>query len=372
VEEQFKAAASRARILCFVTVLGVLVATLWPFNPVPRNRVSWLQGMPGLKFEKASLVISADSLEPPDADLDSYTIELLLRPASITRAHTIVGFYTPPSPKQFLIRQWTDGLLVTHDARINHDKTRTIKFDVDHVFVRGELVQVTISSGPKGTTVYLDGQMSESVPQFRVSGKELSAQVVLGTSPVTYNPWFGELCGLGIYSRELTPADAFRHFREWTEPSGSPDLQNAMARYIFAEKAGQEVHNEVASGPNLEIPARFSIPHKGMLESVAKEFRPNRRYASDVLMNIAGFIPLGVIVCACLTPTRTRWNAILFTVVACGILSLGIEVLQYYIPSRGSGITDIITNTTGAAAGAVLVQMSAIRRLLERMNLISK
>jgi len=355
-----------------VAVVAVLIATLWPFNPFPRNGVTWLQGISGLKFERAGLAVSNGPLKPLTQGTESYTLELLLRPASTKSAYTILAFYTPTRPAQLLVRQWTDGLLVTHDAAVERDRTKTIKFDVDHVFRPGRLVLVTISSGPNRTAVYLDGQPADSFPRFKISQSELSGEIVLGTSPVTYQPWQGELRGLAIYSKELTRADALRHYKEWTDPSGPPDLDGALARYTFAEVAGREVRNEVASGPNLEIPANFSVPHKGLLRSAAKEFKANWMYAIDVLMNIAGFVPLGLIVCAYLAWTRSPWKAILITIVACGILSFVIEVLQYYIPRRGSGTTDIITNTLGAALGAALSQAGAVRPTLEKMKLIRR
>jgi VanZ family protein len=361
----------RARVLCATAVIAVLIATLWPFNPFPPNGVHWLQGANGLRFENAGLVVSDEALKPPETDApESYSLELLLRPASAESYYTILSIYAPTRPKQFLVRQWTDGLLVTHDAGVNRDRTRTIKFDVDHVFRPGRLVLVSISSGSKGTTVYVDGQSAETIPRFTISRSELSGEIVLGTSPVTYHPWLGELQGLAIYSKELTSAEAIRHYKEWIDPSGHPDLDGSMARFTFAEAAGGEIHNEVASGPNLEIPARFSVPHKDLLRSAVKEFSADRMYIIDVLMNIAGFIPLGLIACACFGWTRGRWQAILIATVVCSILSFVIEVLQFYIPKRGSGTTDIITNTLGAALGAMLTQTAVVRRILERIKVI--
>jgi VanZ like family/Concanavalin A-like lectin/glucanases superfamily len=366
----FFAGRNRVEVLCIAAVLAVLVATLWPFNPIPRNGVTCLQGPAGIKFEGAGLVTSHQSIELPETNgTESYTLELLLRPSSTKSVYTILAFDTPNPPKQLLVRQWKDSLLVTHDSSVESDRTQTIKFDVDHVFHPGRLVYVAISSGPDGTNVYIDGQLAKSFRRFSISKADLAGKIVLGTSPVTYQPWSGELRGLSIYSKELTSGDASRHYKEWIYPHGRPDLQYAIARYAFVEAAGREVRNEVASGPNLEIPATFAIPHKGMLRPPAKEFRANWMYATDVLTNIAGFIPLGLIGCAYFSWMRGRWKAILFTPVACGILSLMIEVLQYYIPRRGSGTTDLITNTLGAAIGALLSQIGLVRRALEQMNL---
>lgn len=371
--EQFAATPEkrqRAKTLCVVAVVAVLIATLSPFNPRPRNQVTWLQGAHGLKFGKAGLVVSDAPLTPAkNQSPESFTLELLLRPTSTKSVYTIFGVYVPDRPNQLLVRQWKDSLLVTHNSAVDNDRTRTIKFDVDHIFHPGTVVLVAISSGPNGTAVFLDGQLKQSFP-FKISRSELSGQIVLGSSPVIYHPWPGELRGLAIYSNELTPAVAMRHYQAWIDPSQPADLNGALARFTFAEGAGREVHNEVPSGPNLEIPAAFSVPHKDMLRSVAKEFKANTMYAIDILMNIAGFIPLGLIICAYLIWTRSRPAAILLATAACGILSFVIEVLQFYIPSRGSGTTDIITNTLGAALGAALIQSGAVRHILEEMKLI--
>ena len=174
-----------------------------------------------------------------------------------------------------------------------------------------------ISSGPKGTTVYLDGQPVQSVASFKMSRSEIAGEIILGTSPTGYHPWSGELHSLAIYSKALTPTDALRHYQQWTDSSGNPpDLEGAVARLAFTDGLAREVRNEVPFRPAQEISATFSVPHKSLLGSAAKEFKADWGYVDDVLMNIAGFVPLGVIVCAYFTWARGRWEAILITTVA--------------------------------------------------------
>ena len=48
-------------------------------------------------------------------------------------------------------------------------------------------------------------------------------------------------------------------------------------------------------------------------------------------------------------------------------LSLTIEILRSFIPTRYSGLTDVITNSTGTAPGARVYLSGAAHRLLEKV-----
>jgi VanZ family protein len=359
----------RVGILCVIAIFAVLCATQWPFNPWPANQVAWLPDGNGLRFGRAGVVVSEGPLRLAlDAPArNSCSVELLLRPASVRVSDTILAFYIPDRPAQLLVRQWSDGLLVTHDSVDAAGRTRQTKFDVDHAFQTGRLLLVTITSGPNGTVVYRDATRVQSFPKFTISTSELLGQIVLGTSPVDYRPWLGEIHGLAIYSKELSPAEVSSHYVTWTarQPIQRGGEDAAIARYRFSERAGREIHNDVGAGPKLQIPASFNVPHKPLLKSALKEFDPNRLYFNDVIVNIAGFIPLGIILCAYFSLTHPRFQAVLLATLVGALLSLVIEVLQAYIPSRGSGTTDIITNTMGALIGAALTNPNLVRRILQ-------
>jgi hypothetical protein len=355
---------SKTKTFCYLAIFLVLGATLYPFDPFPNNGVAWLTGARGIRFEKSGVVISDGNLVVPENSNGAYSLELLLRPAQVTGSRTILGFYVPNRSRQLLVRQFNDGLLVTHDSRIDRDPTRTIKFDVDHIFYAGALVQITLSSGSDGTTVYVDGRVAEQIPSFKIFGDELSGQIVLGTSPVTYRPWSGEMLGLAVYGKQLMHSDVLHHYRNWVGPSEGVDLAGAIAYYSFIERTGHEIRNEITSGLNLEIPEKFLVPHKEFLASPVREFNLSLWYLADILMNIFGFIPLGVIVCLYFLWTNSTWRAIVIATIICASLSLGIEILQFYIPRRDSGITDIITNSLGGLVGAMFLKASKVRRAL--------
>src|SRR5581483_4035176 len=287
----------KAKALCVAAIVAVLVATLWPFNAFPRNRVTWLKGANGIKFEKAGIAMSEEALSLPQTTGQSaYSLEIFVRPASNKFSRTILGFFNPKSGRKLLVKEWADGLFATHDASLLSDNSKTFNFYVRHVFHSGTLALVEISSGRTGTVVYVNGARAEYFPKFQITSSDLSANVVLGTSPVAYQPWSGEIRGLGLYAKELTPAEASQHYLTWTEPNRrlSADMQGVIARYTFTESAGREIHNEVASRPVLWIPATFHIPNKPFLESPAKEFRNSGAYAYEAVTNVAGFIPLGI------------------------------------------------------------------------------
>lgn len=355
--------------LCVIAIAALLVATLFPFNPFPNNKVSWLPQASGVRFRWGGVVVSKSPLRLPDTANDGCALELLVRPVTVELSGAILGFYAPGRRRHFEVRQWNDGLLLTHNVSVSHDPTHTIKIDIDHVFHAGRLTQITISSGSSGTTVYVDGQPAGFFPQFKISHSDLAGDVVLGTSWTT-EVWPGELHGVAIYVNELTPSRALSHYGEWIAPTNSPDLDGAVARYAFTEAAGNDVHNEVPSEPGLEIPKSFYVPHKPFLQTPAQEFDVSWVYLGDVMQNVAGFVPLGLVLCSFFAWKRSRWQSVICTTVACGVLSFIIEVLQYYIPQRGSGVTDIITNTLGGALGAILAETWPIRRILEAMRVM--
>ena len=363
-------------ILCSVAIIAVLIATLWPFDFFLSNRVRWLPEANGIQFLGHGLVVSKAPLQAGGIDAEkSCSLEILLRPAGIKSfSHsTILNFHAPNSPRQLLVQQWRDDLLASRHFVDPQNRVKKAEFYVEHVLQQGRVLLLTMTSGPNGTVVYINGGQMKVFSRFSISSSDCAGQIVMGSSAIDYSPWPGEVRGLAVYSKALAPADVLRHYGEWTDGRGvvSPDLEGAVARYAFTERAGREIHSTVVSGPDLEIPTRFEAPYKPLLESPRKEIMENEYYVHDILVNIAGFVPLGFVICAYLAYTRSQRQAIVYAILAAGILSFVIEVLQAYIPQRGSGVTDIITNTTGAALGAVLARPGIVGAFLRRTKMIT-
>jgi len=79
-------------------------------------------------------------------------------------------------------------------------------------------------------------------------------------------------------------------------------------------------------------------------------FFNNRR---DILLNGAFFFPLGML--AALRHTGgSRWRAVLAAGGMCAVVSLAVEFLQLWSPSRTTEVIDVMTNTAGGLGGGVV------------------
>jgi glycopeptide antibiotics resistance protein len=114
--------------------------------------------------------------------------------------------------------------------------------------------------------------------------------------------------------------------------------------------------------------------HEKFLEPAWKEFNLRSSYWKSALINIGGFVPFGFFGCAYISITRARNRAALATVVLGTIVSLTIEVLQAYLPTRDSGTTDLITNTLGTGLGVMFYRWkpSMLTAILDRIPLTTR
>jgi VanZ family protein len=365
------------KILGAVSLLvlcGMLIAGLWPFNFFPRNDVAWLKNSNGLQFGDRARVYSSRNLEVPDSKEDSFcSLELWLQPdgGSPKRPATILLFTAPDNPLQFRVRQSLDILLLRQDARDQQNHLQTLSADVEYSLRQDQPTFFTITTGPKDILAYKDGASVKKVfPGFGLSCKDFSGELILGGTLTSPRSWPGKLLGLAIYGQELTPEQVSQHFAMWTHNAPPEGFANdhPLAFYSFSERAGSVVHNRVASSPDLYIPRIFRVPRKKMLTPPWEEFSPDLSYASDLLINIAGFAPFGFFHFGYLTWNR-RWDrAALSTVILGGLLSLTIEILQEYLITRRSGMTDIITNTLGTGVGVMMWTWQPVQSLVARFK----
>jgi len=343
------------KLLCIAMAAAVLIATLWPFNPSPKNRVFWLENQNGLRFAGKGIVRSAapfpaNGFKPET----SCTLQVVVWPAATVEVHTFLSFYSGKNKRQLELRQYLDGILLFGTIR-DAGKWRRVELDADRVLRKEQPSFLSFTSGPHGTTVYMNGKIVEHANWYQLSLADFQGDLILGTSPIDYDPWSGKFLGLGIYSKEFSPAEIQRSFEYWQESGkiqGGANLAT-VANYSFVEGNGSIARDEKSASPELIIPIAYSIPYKPILKPFWREYSPDREYVNDLIRNVAGFMPLGFLLGAYFSK-KARWPKAILQVMLCGgLLSFTIEVLQAFIPERNSGTTDILTNTAGALLGAM-------------------
>lgn len=353
-------------LACVAVLCATLTAGLWPFRE-PRNAVTWLANENGLHFGNYGTILTTESFQMPGPqDEASCSLEIWLQPELARDSKTLLSFSTPENPLQFSLHQYFSYLIL--EREIQGDERRTARIGLKGVFRQIRPIFVTITSGPQQTAMYVDGAVGSTFPRFRLA-KDFAGQLVIATSPVANDNWPGDLRGLAIYHRELSAAQVLRHYETWTT-RGRPELlgdEGVVALYLFDEHAGNVAHNAVRQGIDLQIPKRYSLLHQVFLKPFWKEYKPGWEYWKDTLINIAGFVPLGFFFFAYLSSLRSIKRAAPVTVVLGFAVSLTIEVLQSYIPTRHSGTTDLFTNALGTFLGVKLHASSAIREWLAKL-----
>jgi hypothetical protein len=352
-----------AVLLC-VAYLGVILAAgLWPFQ-APRNRVQWLQGRDGLSFEFPGTALTSGSIAA--AGLSHETLEIWLNPAATGKNSTILTFDgSAHLGEAFSLHQADRALAIRLNNVDPQGVSRTALFYVDQVFSPGQPVLFSIVLDPGRITVYVNGALAR-IFSLTAAWNDLSGRIVLASSASTSDGWAGDIYGLAAYRRTLTAAEAAADYASWTSGKG-PGLDQdpaISALYRFDERRGSIAHNKVAAGTDFEIPGRYSLLRPHFLLPVWAAFHPAWGYWQDVIINVAGFVPFGILLFAVLEFSRKSGYAAAITIVLGFVTSLLIELVQGLLPTRSSDTTDILTNTLGTALGVLLCRTPIVKRFL--------
>jgi len=330
---------------------------LWPFHS-PKNQVRWLGNQNGIRIDRYGTVVSSGRFEPASSDGPSCSLEVWLKPRLTWDKGTLLAFYNPSNSRKFSLQQHYTDLVLQRDGE---DEYRHTTLYVDGVFRRKQAL-ITVTSDRQDTAVYIDGNLVTRSSRFGLSLKDLAGKLIVANSPVQGNSWSGQLLGLAMYKSKLSADQVAQHYQDWMQ-KGNPTVAEGdpvLALYVLDEHTGRTVHNQVRSGVDLYIPERYLVVDQTLLEAPWTEFYRKGAHLDDILINITGFVPLGFFFCAYLTSVRQVKHGVWATIALGAIVSLTIEVLQAYLPTRDSGITDVITNTLGTGVGVALYRVAAL------------
>ncbi len=345
--------------ICAAVLIGILVVGLWPLTPNPKNEVAWIPGKIGLRFGEYGTILSVGSFQAKDsAGGATCSLELWSKPGLIDDSNTMLAFYSPENLFSFSVHQSVNDLLFRSQNRDASNHVSEGQIYLDDVLRQDTAALITITASAEGTAFYVDGALVKKSPSFTFSSRDFAGRLFVANSPVANDSWSGDLLGLAIYDRELTAAEVLDHSNSWTKIGrpAIPGKGDPIALYLFDEGVGNVVHNRAGSAPDLTIPGRYGGVRQTILAMPWKEYHPDWGYYSDVLINIGGLIPFGFVFCAYFSSVRHLKRALWMTILLGFTVSITIEILQAFIPTRDSSMTDVITNTLGTAIGAMLFQ----------------
>jgi len=320
-------------LVCLTISMGLLLAGLWPFDFYPKNNVQWIVEDNGLRFDRYGIAFIKRLVFSSTEGVDlskPFTILMKVRPRddpadSLPR---ILSVYEDDGREILFIGQWKTELIlrIYEDDRSNPARHRETGVNKLH---RDEKRTVAICSDEKRMSIYVDGTIAIDKPGFNAPlHLEFPgpARIALGNSPSGKNPWRGELYALSIYPKALSP-----------------------------EEIRSPIANELI-GNDIVIPAVFRAPKKQVLLPPWEIEKINRSFWWDEIVNILGFIPFGMAICQWLRKDdgRQRRSTVIIAVMLGAVISLLIELLQVYLPSRDSSLTDVTNNIIGTYIGTFL------------------
>ena len=360
-----KVTAFRANrwLLCAVLLI-TLMAGLDPKDYRFRNEVTWIGDAPGLRFGTFGRVHTGPFITPSQATIlnrDGFTIEAMLTLASKEGGafRTLATFHDGDDRSQLVLGQWRDHFIVMNGDDYSH-RRRLPRITADTSQHETGRVLLTITTGARGTRIYLNGKESAANARLRLSlpSGARSGRLTIGNSIGANSPWGAEVFGFAVYSTPLAPQAVARHYIEWAERRDSSlgKVDDPFVLYAFNEAGGIQARDQSAHRAHLEIPARLVAIGGRALAPLSIESDNRGSAIADMTLNLFGFVPFGFLLAASLgRSSRSKWQVLLLATAAGLLLSLFIEVIQAWLPSRDSSQRDVLLNTAGTLLGALVV-----------------
>jgi VanZ family protein len=341
--------------LTLLLVLAMSVACFWPFWTA-RNAVWWIAGGHGVAFGNHGVLVSPGPLRPGGIVEPDCTLDLWVESEQAHAKGAILAAYTPANASLLSVEQYEDGLAVRSLGRGGPTRIGGAELYADGVFAPGKRVLLTITSDGNGTKAFVNGMLRRAVPGFQICHALLTGSLVVGTAADSHDSWSGRVAGIAIFSRSLSAGEVQEAYNYWPDYPG-PALGGSVgvaALYPFDDGSGRRVRDVVSNANSLYMPDRYLVVAKAFLSP------PLFDNPADIVANIIGFIPLGFILCGYLSFRSGKATSVVMTVLLCGLFSLVVEMLQWFLPTRDSDMTDVITNIAGAAGGVLLYRLSRV------------
>ena len=347
--------------LLAVVVVITLAAGVDPKGYRFHNEVERLPDGPGLRFGRFGRVHTEPFVTPEQAAVFNdagFTLEIALaftnNPSGGYRF--LASFHAGEDWDQLVIGQWHQHFIVMNGDDYSH-RRRLPRISADASAHSNGPILLTITTGARGTRLYIDGKMAATMDGLRLTipAAPDRGRLVLGNSVHANNPWHGDVLGFVAFRGTLAADQVASHYVHWRDAGNFNFGKGADPHLLFTFEA-HAVDRELNRGSakaDLNIPPRLVALGSRALATNSIHGAADESLMQDMIVNLVGFMPFGFALAFVLVAPGRSIGMLILRVTATGfIFSLSIELAQAWLPSRDSSLLDLTLNTGGALLGA--------------------
>lgn len=352
-----------------------LVIGLWPFNFHIRNNAQIDRFNSSLVFKWFSHAIVSSKVfsDCCGTDNKAFIIEMIIRPARYAYHHTprLISIGRK-NCEYFMMGQSNNGIII----RCKFKNTTPVECEISNVLSVGEQAYITLVSTTGKTSVFVNGKKTCSISENALDSKPFpkDMSITIGNSIFGEHQWTGELYKFSIYPGLKSVEEIKNRYTRWKRDGIDLHTQSySFQLFPFLEKSqSNEIKVfEKAQSPMLIVPDFFSPLQKHFLTPPWIDFRMNRSYLMDIVLNLIAFIILGLLAISNISVfCKNRRILIAVTTLNSFIISITIETLQVFLPTRTSQLSDLMMNTSGGLIGA-LIYLKANSLIQQLKSIIS-
>jgi len=352
-------------VISAAIVLVVLFFGLRPGNFFWKNNVTWLTKQPGVRFGKNAMAFSqplAGAFTENHLATDSFSLEIALKPASneTENFNFVLAVHDGKDRNQLLLAQWKSSIILMNGDDYDN-KRKTKRLTLKSIAASPKRLFLTITTDSRSARIYVNGRLAGARKNFHPTIPRNSPRLLLANSVYGQHSWQGEIYGLAFYGYPLSPTDAEDHYRLWSETGRYSFARKAQSSLVYYcnEATGSRIRDHAGGEHHLHIPDRLKKLKGQLFKQGWDHWNFNTKVIRDLFLNFIGFIPLGLTLAATFARIGGVFSthSVRFAIASGFALSLGIEIVQAWMPLRTSDIRDLALNTLGTLVGVMIFRL---------------
>jgi VanZ family protein len=325
--------------LLIAYLLAILIAGCYPKDVALLKTISINEN--GLNGAKYTIAETEDFLEHTllkNMSEKGFSITLTLKPPAKTpQRFMVITSITDGNPdSQFLVGQWKNLIIVMNGNDYSDSKGLTrIYLDINQFRQQNSAsnpVSLTMNFDVSGSYITINGQTRVESPFKAQLSRIRQARLTFANSTNRLNGWPGTL---KYFALSVSPNQKLIR---------SYDFDNTPINFLKAN--------------GLTLPYNYNISSIYPLAMPTQYLNQGWSAIVDMAINTLGFIPFGIFLTYYLLVRDFRqidFSPVIATSIAIGVtLSISIELIQAYIPSRHSSPYDLALNTIGTTIGSIV------------------